>query len=490
MLMTSAKTVKVAWQKNTTFIYFLYFLVLFIAYSPTYLFSYAFSDDWALFYAAAHNLDIFRWDIISGRALYGLLKLISTGVLQSVSGFQIIRLVGVLTLWLLCCYLYKFITSRSLITGRYEAIIFPVLLCLLPAFQVYTAWAICSPFIISVLLSGLSYHTLTRTNTPHLSPWRFIVALVFLCLSFAIYQPSAMSFLFFVFLDNCITDKALSFKKLFICALVISLGVLCSLALSKFIPNTLYHESFSRTEFTQNIAEKIRWFFHKPLINAICNFNLKTKPVYTFISMALIAIGLYSVYKQKHGVRKIGLILLLAIACYAPNLAVKESWPAYRTLITLELIISSVFMLGIFSVANRLSLQRYLYPIIIATCGYLAFSHVLTGFALPQRLELQALSTKIRDTVPTDFDGKLMFAINGPKHYAFSRWHKYDEFGLTSMMVSWAVPGMAESIKTRLGMHYQVSENSIISKDNPCDTHCIVIDTGALANHYASILGR
>lgn len=483
MLMTAEKTVKVAWKKNTIFIYFLYFLFLFIAYSPTYLFSYAFSDDWALFYATAHNLDIFKWDNVSGRPLYGLLKLISTGLLQSVSGFQVIRLLGVSILWLLCCYLYHFIKVRNLLTGPYETIVLPVLLCLLPAFQVYTAWAICSPFIISILLSGLSYHTLISANSTTLSPWRFIAASALLFLSFTIYQPSAMSFLFFVFLDNCITDKALRFNTLFSYAVVISLGVLWSLLLSKFTPNILYHESLSRTELTDNIVEKIRWFFNKPFINAICNFNLKTNSPYKLISIALIFIGLYSVYKQKHGARKIALILLLTVVSYAPNLAVKENWPAYRTLITVELIVASVFIIGLFSIAKRLTIQRYFYPIIIATCGYLSFSHILNGFALPQRLELQVLSKKIHNTVPADFTGQLMFDISGTKHYAFSRLHKYDEFGLTSMMVSWAVPGMAESIKTRLGMHYNVNENSIITKDNPCDKNCIAINIGDLTNH-------
>ncbi|WP_168404451.1 glucosyltransferase domain-containing protein [Erwinia amylovora] len=459
-------------------IYFTYFVIILVAYSPTYMYTYAFSDDWAIFYSVFHsNNELLKWDVTSGRPLYGFLKIISLSLLQYVSGFQIIRFIAVAALALLCCYVYRKINSRKIIDGEYERIVFPLLICLLPSFQVYTAWAICSPFVFSVALSGLSYFTLIdaegKTSLPKMA-----LSLALLFASFAIYQPSAMSFLFFVFLDNCIRKRELTLKRLIICGSVISLGMLWALCLSKLIPQLVYQDAISRTELADNVVEKILWFINEPLINAICNFNLKTKLGYRIISGVFIFVGLYEISKQKHGVLKVALTLVLAIACYTPNLVVKESWGAYRTLVALEMIVSSLFLLGIFSLVKRFKLQRYMYPLMAITCVYLTFSNIKEGFALPQKMELQALSDEIKTKVPKSFDGKLMFDISKQDNISFSKINKYDEFGLTSMRIAWAVPGMAQAIKKNMNMRYSLEGNTILSKNNSCNENCIVLDVG------------
>ncbi len=57
---------------------FICFAVVLIALSPSYLFSYAFSDDYALLgQVIAGFCDTFKWDVLSGRPVFAVLRLLA-----------------------------------------------------------------------------------------------------------------------------------------------------------------------------------------------------------------------------------------------------------------------------------------------------------------------------------------------------------------------------------------------------------------------------
>ncbi|HBZ2447630.1 TPA: glucosyl transferase GtrII family protein, partial [Klebsiella pneumoniae] len=92
-------------------------------------------------------------------------------------------------------FIYNFIDSRKIFDNPVFKVIFPLLICLLPTFQVYASWATCFPFTISVLLAGISYnkcfpHSKQRSSLPEK-----LASIVVLWVAFAIYQPTAITFL-------------------------------------------------------------------------------------------------------------------------------------------------------------------------------------------------------------------------------------------------------------------------------------------------------
>ncbi|HBZ2419937.1 TPA: glucosyl transferase GtrII family protein, partial [Klebsiella pneumoniae] len=116
-------------------------------------------------------------------------------LINDISSFSYLRLFNILSLVVLSGFVYNFIDSRKIFDNPVFKVIFPLLICLLPAFQVYASWATCFPFTISVLLAGISYnkcfpHSKQRSSLPEK-----LASIVVLWVAFAIYQPTAITFL-------------------------------------------------------------------------------------------------------------------------------------------------------------------------------------------------------------------------------------------------------------------------------------------------------
>lgn len=115
-----------------------------LTFSPVIFFSYAFSDDWSTFFdAITRNGSSFQWDVQSGRPVYAVFRYYGQMLINDISSFSYLRLFNILSLVVLSGFIYNFIDSRKIFDNPVFKVIFPLLICSLPAFQVYASWATC-----------------------------------------------------------------------------------------------------------------------------------------------------------------------------------------------------------------------------------------------------------------------------------------------------------------------------------------------------------
>ena len=143
----------------------------------------------------------------------------------------------------------------------------------------------------------------------------------------------------------------------------------------------------------------------------------------------------------------------------------------------LELIISTLFLIGINSLVSRIFKQAFVWPLIALTIMIIAQYNIINGFIIPQRSEIQALAAEITNKIPKNYTGKLMFDLTDPAYNAFTKTQRYDEFGNISLAAPWALKGMAEEIRIMKGFNFKLSNNVIISETSRCIDDCMVIKT-------------
>lgn len=456
---------------NNFKVYLFLAAALLVCYSPVFLSSYAFSDDWYyLFSAQTDPASIFKWDVLSGRPAYGALRYGFSFLISSVDSLILIRVLSVVSLILLSCYFYKFISERDILRNPLQRVIFSLVICLLPSFQVFNAWSVCFPFVTSILLAGWSYSALTRLR----GITGVLLSALLITLSFAIYQPTAMCFLFFAFMDTCLTSRKVDKKELIRTFLMIFFGMLMALILAKAIPLLLFGETLSRSNITIDLMGKIKWFFVEPLKNAICNFDTGRKALSVIISLLFIFIGLKNI--SENGKEKVILSFLLAVAAVTPNLLVTESWAAYRTISALSLITTSCFLIGLFFVIDKTKYSRFIYILLPVAAGWLAASNIKEGFSSPQQKEYALLKDEITKVVAKDFDGALYYRLNSENLPKIAKSSKYDEFGSLSLGMPWTFAGMAFTVKKEAGMNYTLTKSPVITGNESCTGKCMIID--------------
>ncbi|WP_336767445.1 glucosyltransferase domain-containing protein [Pantoea endophytica] len=460
---------------NNFKVYLFLAAALLVCYSPVFLSSYAFSDDWYyLFSAQTDPASILKWDVLSGRPAYGALRYVFSFLISSLNSLILIRVLSVASLILLSCYFYKFISERDILKNPLQRVIFSLVICLLPSFQVFNAWSVCFPFVTSILLAGWSYSALTRLRGIK----GVTVSALLITLSFAIYQPTAMCFLFFAFMDTCLTPRKVAKKELIRTFLIIFFGMLMALILAKVIPLLLFGETLSRSNITLDLMGKIKWFFVEPLKNAICNFDTGRKALSVIVSLLFIFIGLKKI--SGNGKEKVILSLLFAVAAVTPNLLVTESWAAYRTISALSLITTSCFLIGLFVMIDKTKYSRFLYLLLPVAAGWLAANNIKEGFSSPQQKEYALLKDEITKVVAKDFDGALYYRLNSENLPKIAKSSKYDEFGSLSLGMSWTFAGMAFTVKKEAGMHYTLTKSPVINGNESCSGKCIIIDAQAV----------
>lgn len=103
----------------------------------------------------------------------------------------------------------------------------------------------------------------------------------------------------------------------------------------------------------------------------------------------------------------------------------------------LELIISTLFLIGINSLVSRIFKQAFVWPLIALTIMIIAQYNIINGFIIPQRSEIQALAAEITNKIPKNYTGKLMFDPHRSCLQCLYKTQRYDEFGNISL----AAPG-------------------------------------------------
>jgi hypothetical protein len=450
-------------------------LLLLICYSPVYLTNYAFSDDWTYLYSSFNDpSSLLKWDLLSGRPVYGVLRYWYAFFTTDTVSFVYLRLFSVFSLIALCCYIYEFTCKREIFDNNTQRITFSLLLCLLPSFQVFAAWAVCFPYIISVLFSGISYSILSKNP----DRYRIVLSAIVLAISFAIYQPAAMSFLFFASTDICLSKRNVDKKELIVILLILSFGMFTALIFAKILPIELYGEILSRTNFTPNIVKKIEWFIREPLKNAICNFDLGRRILYVIISLAIMAAGIVKI--KSYGKHKPYLFMVLLILSAIPNLIVSESFAAYRSITAIAMIATSIFITGIFTLLQKTAISKIHYSPLIIGAMFLVNNNIRTGFSTPQQIEYNLFDREVIRMVPKEYTGKIYYRLIDNDLPRLASSSKYDEFGTLSLGIPWTFQGMAYSVKKLNNMKFVIPGNPIIYDDSNCPGNCIIIDSRAI----------
>lgn len=321
-------------------VFLLFVIVFLIAYSPAYLTHYAYTDDWTnLYWANFDKLSILNWDTLSGRPVYGIIQYSASFLVESVERLALLRSVAIVLLIFTGYYIYTLCQKYALLENQAQRITFALLLCLLPSFQVYIAWASCFPYIAAILLAGASYRFSIKPGITGR-----IIAVCLLTMAFCLYQPAAMSFTFFAALDLCLSERKIDKKRAVISLMVLGAGMFAALIASKVLPVQLYGHSLPRSAFSYDVPVKLKWFFSEYLKNVICNFDLGAKTVSVIISSIIIGFGLKKI--KAAGNDKFYLMFILLLIAALPNLIVSESMAAYRTLIAGALITTSAFILA------------------------------------------------------------------------------------------------------------------------------------------------
>lgn len=462
-MLKDQKYINVPCQK---LIYAIYAAVMFAAYAPVLISTYAFSDDWATANDSLTGGDSFRWDVQSGRPIYAFYRLAWVKLIHGIDDIFLLRLFSVICTIFFAVSFHNFILKKKIFGDYWMVFTCPILISLLPCFQVYNSWATCSPFVLSIFLALSSYRIITSTRNIN-KLIKLTIGSLLLIGSFSIYQPTSLTFIFFMMIDYCFgKDKRPNISDFIISSLVMIIGLLSSVFLSKILPKILYGETLSRTQFTDDFVGKLNWFANEAFINALNNFNITPEVTYGYLSGLLLIIGLFTLINKDRPLINYTFCILMPIACYASNLVIKENWAAFRSLVGLEMSISFFCICGLFFIIKKTT-SNLVCPLILLVITFLSCqSNITNYFVGAQQFELTALSSYIDSHVSKDYKGTINFKIDDPAYNAFSPGQRYDEFGNISLATPWAVIGMTNRIKMKKGFSFNViSQQSDVGKN-------------------------
>lgn len=448
------------------FIYAIYAALILAAYAPVLISTYAFSDDWAAANESLTGGDSFRWDVMSGRPIFALYRLGWVKLIHGIDDIFILRFFSVICTIFFAISFHNFILKRKIFSDYWMVFTCPILISLLPSFQVYNSWATCSPFVLSTFLSLSSYRVITQRNSISY-PTKLAFGALLLIGSFAIYQPTSLTFIFFMMIDYCFgRDRRPQIKDFISACLVMALGLLSSVFLSKVLPKILYGETLSRAQFTNDLVGKLDWFANEAFINALNNFNITPGLIYGYLSAFLLIVGLISFVNKDRAFINYTFCILMPIACYASNLVIKENWAAFRSLVGLEMSLSFFCICGLFFIIKKIN-SDLICPLLVLLMAFLLCQNNITNYFVgPQQFELTALSSYIDSHISKDYKGTINFKIDDPAYNTFSPGQRYDEFGNISLATPWAVIGMTNRIKMEKGFSFNViSQQSDVGKN-------------------------
>lgn len=462
-------------------LYGLYFIIIIFVFFPIMSQHYAMTDDYTMIdIANNHAGNLLNWDIANGRPIYGVFQYFTQYHMINIPRLSWLRSFSVLSSFILCCFIYQFLTRKIKVSSQNFAFYLPIFLIFIPSIVVYNSWASCFVYVLSILLAGLAYNCMFDGDRKT-TIWRFIGGEILLICSFFIYQPAAMLFLYFVFLNNCIDNRKIKFINLVVSATALMIAMLISLLFIKIIPKLLYGFLLERSQLSTDFISKINWFFDTPLRLAINNYNIHSTIIYTILSVLLLICGFFYIFKERQGFLKILLTCLLMVGIMTPNLLVKESNLDTRSSIGLYFIVVTVIFYGVIRICERYLSKnniQFIMVFLLFIIGIYTQYYTYVGVIRQQQAEYQALTQEMASIIPKHYTGLIRFDISDRYDTAFTKLNIPGEIGQTSIQVPWALRGIAQSVKQLKGLNYKIDNNDLVllPKDS-CKTDCIIIHT-------------
>ena len=418
----------------------IYFAIFILCYLPVLLIPFAFSDDYFFLSFSQHDRDFplqyWAMFITAGRPIFTLFWWFYSLFVHKIADLVFLRLLGIGSLTLLALCLYKTMVAAG--WRRSVAFLVPILICTIPAFQVYISWASISCTVILAAIAGTSVRIATegyseRNKSKKCLQW--LAATMILLIALAITQCNSMFYWVFVAIILFRPkDMNSDYDKRFLWYLTI---FLCSCVFDFFIAEAgkvIYGTqsiAIERTHLTHHFWKKILWFVQEPLTYCLNFQQLMPSPRLAIWLAIIILIGL--TFHLNRNPRKIGVALSLIPLTYVPNLAIAENWASYRTTAALSaiLVLYAVFAMYGFYKAFLREKHYFVLPRVLAVLAVISctvvFRNVFIYFAFPQAIEMRLL----RSTMHSELFHKKILPLWA--QLAFAPRLRYDEFGCSSM---------------------------------------------------------
>jgi hypothetical protein len=426
---------------------------------------YAYTDDYTLLWmsvsgeaTAQFGMSIMNVNALGGRPLMGLFDEVGFGLANGIGDLRFLRLVSVLGIAALAVLVhYALVRAR---VASVPAALIAILMCLVPALQVYGAWATLYSQPFAALSAGVASLTIGRSldGERRLRNDRLAGAGALLVAGLFVYQPAAM--FFWVFLAIGVAgaryepDRAVRLAKGHLGVAAVAFAV--AYVFTKLIVHVVDNGSTTgeRSTLTHDVAGKLRLFWHEPLYRALNLVDVTPTARQAVVVGAVAVTGIFvwlGRYSARPGVYVVIGAALLPLS-YLPNLVVEDMWPPYRTQIATASLVALYLGLGVLGLwvvvtdALRPRVERRhlrtaravalgLAFVFVGAAAVVASTNVSSLIVEPQMTELRLLKRQVNDLPPgalrvsfvlTDWYGGLTDTVI------------YDEFGLASSVRPWA----------------------------------------------------
>lgn len=445
-----------AWKPATEAGLYLPAILLFylLVYSAAYTTRYAVTDDY-LFLDAIRRHDpmaIAPLLLEGGRPLLAIIALGFARFVDGIGDLATVRALGVVGIGgFAALVFYAFRRERQ---PLWLALVAALTIGLLPAFQVFAAWAVCAPYPYAAILSGGAFLTLSAADAGKaIAAPRVLGAVALLAAGLMIYQPAAMAFWCFATIWALSRDRLWNPRIFASAAITFCSALLLDFVASKVLPAALGLENaFSRTALTHSPSHKLVWFVGEPLANAASLFAITPSVPLSVVVGAAILVGAFLKY-GKRGVACALIVALLMVAAYVPNLIVSEDWASYRTMPALAgVVLIAVLILVVrpFDAGMRKSRRALaVLPLLIAPAALSAAYDVSQGYAIPSRAEYLVFRGAVTSTlheIPRGGVVATLCVVPAKWQSTLSPIARYDEFGV----VSTSVPGVLQAITDQI----------------------------------------
>lgn len=431
--------------KNRSYLFSVTTIIIVYFGSITHVF--AFSDDYAVIFAAFHHkLDgILEMIVSGGRPIYALFTMLFllTPTMHSLIWVRLLSISGIAALSII---LSKLFLIRSDLP-RSVCITSAVLIVLMPSFQVYSIWAVAAIYPWAAFLSALSFYIISKNE---IITWRnFFISFFLLILSIMTYQPAAMMYWVGAASVWLATKRRLpSLRNILLPASTMFLALATDFVASKALPIMVFNDSneFSRTALVSNFYQKSVWFISQALTDALnLPSILGNQNISVFVALFIaVGMGFFFLRRSESKIEKIAISVLLIPLSYLPNLLVREDWSSYRTPVALT---SLLTLYGIIALSAYLHLFRLsrIYPIImlfsLGLCAYIAHKNTMVEFVFPQIKEIKLVSRYL--SMKSDLtNAKRIYIVPSSWRNSLAPISRYDEFGIPSSSNAWSPPGM------------------------------------------------
>lgn len=424
---------------------------------------FGFLDDYPILLRATSQ-DL--WDIVGGtqvlaggRPLQAVLTAALFAPVESIEGLRWLRMLTVAGIAAVAVGAYGWLRMRRFSVPAAAG--GATVVAALPAFQVYSAWAVTAIYPFAILTAACGAVMARRLRRPGPSRRRRAAegagAAGLLLVALLTYQPAAMAFVALLVLDLLADAPAPgpALRRLADGATVFAAAAVPAYALARLAPG-----HGSRAEPVDDIPAKARWYLDEAVPNALDPVGVPGSGAVAVLVLGVVALGM-AVHLRLAGPGRMWLLALVPaglVGAYIPNLVTRDNWAAYRSLVAVSLLGAGLALLGLRalwrSVRTDDAGRPARRPVAAAGAAVLVAAAVLLGLGAHRNVSDHLVAPQVEEVAAMRalVDARLEA---GADHLVVARprWHEvlgdviaYDEFGQTAAPVPWALGSLLRLI--------------------------------------------